>query len=57
MCLVEGSLCFFSGVHMGYPLPCYLCWKVVPNDPNTSSLGNGEYNCLIVVGHVIGDGK
>ena len=29
----------------------------MPIDPKTPSQGNGEYNCLSVAGHVIGDEK
>ena len=40
-----------------YLLPCHLCWNSFPTDPNTTSLINGEWNCLSVVEHVIGDEK
>lgn len=40
-----------------YPFLCHLYWKVVMSDPNTASLGNGEYNRLNVGRHVIGDEK
>jgi hypothetical protein len=29
----------------------------VPNDPNTLSLVNGEWNCVMCVGHVTGEEK
>ena len=32
-----------------------MCWNVFPTDPKTTSLENGEWNCLSVVGHDIGD--
>ena len=38
-------------------MPCYLCWNALPIDPITTSLENGEWNCLSVVEHVIGDEK
>jgi hypothetical protein len=34
-----------------------ICWNVFPTNPNIASLGNGEWNCLSVVGHVTGDEK
>ena len=40
-----------------YPFPCHLCWNALPIDPNITSLGKGEWNCLSVVGHVTGDEK
>ena len=48
-----GILCVGGHIHC----PCHLCWNAFPIDPNTTSLGNGEWNCLSVVGHVTGDEK
>jgi len=39
-------------IAMSFMMECFF-----PTDPNTTSLGNGEWNCLSVVGHVIGDKK
>ena len=36
-----------------YPLFCHLYWKVVKNDPNMISLGNGKYDCLSVGGMLL----
>ena len=38
-------------------MPCHLYLNVFPPDPNTTSLGKGEWNCLSVVVHVTGDDK
>ena len=40
-----------------YPLPCHLYWNDFLTDPNTTSLENGEWNCLSKVEHVAGDEK
>ena len=36
-CSVVSSLCGW-----GYPIPFYLYWKAIPNDPKILSLANGE---------------
>ena len=52
-----GLIFFFFNVGGRIHSFSHLCWNVVPMDPNTLSRGNGEENCLSVVGHVTGDKK
>jgi hypothetical protein len=54
---MQWLLCIIFSMWVTYPLPWHLCWKVVPSDPNITSLGRGEYNCLSEVEHVIGEEK
>lgn len=55
LCIVYwtiSSLC-----RCAYPIPFHLYQKAVPRDPNILSLENSEQNCVICVGHVMGDEK
>ena len=55
---MEDLLSFDFLMWMCLSLPCHLCWNLFPIDPNTTSLVNGEWNCLsVVLKHVIGDEK
>ena len=56
-CPMEGFLGVIFLCGWAYPFPIHLYWNVVTVDPNTLSLGNGEDNCLIEVGHLTGDEK